>query len=93
MADWAERFDVHDVWWAPINTPKTVLDDPQVEASGAFVEMVPRDGHEPFRAIASPIDIDDERQRPGPVPALGEHNAEVLAELGYTTEEIAAMAG
>ena len=47
------------------------------------------DGEEPYRAIASPIDIDDEAQRPGPTPALGEHTAEVLAELGYTAEDIA----
>ena len=47
MPAWAERFDAHDVWWAPINTPRTVLSDPQVEASGAFVEMSGDDGDEP----------------------------------------------
>lgn len=93
MAEWADRFDAHDVWWAPINTARTVLDDPQVEASGAFVEMVPHDGDEPFRAVASPVDIDDDRQQPGPVPSLGEHTADVLAELGYTADEIAAITG
>ena len=79
MAVWAERFDTHDVWWAPINNPRTVLHDPQVEASGAFVEMSGDDG-ETWRAIASPIDFDDlannraasharpaQRRRPGPV--------------------------
>jgi len=82
MDHWAERFAAHDVWWAPINNPRTVLDDPQVEASGAFVEMpVPDDG-EPYRAVASPIDVDDHPHRPGPVPTLGEHTAEVLTELG-----------
>lgn len=81
LAEWKPRFDTHDVWWTPINNARTVLDDPQIEASGAFVEMVPRDGDEPFRAIASPIDIDDQPQRPGPVPELGEHTAEVLDEL------------
>lgn len=82
MAHWQDRFDRHDVWWAPINTPRTVLEDPQAIASGAFVDMTPRDGDEPFRAVASPIDFDDAPQRPGPVPHLGEHTAEVLAELG-----------
>ena len=77
MAEWAERFDAHDVWWAPINNPRTVLDDPQVEASGAFVEMSDDDG-ETCRAIASPVDFDDLALKPGPVPRLGEHNAEVL---------------
>ncbi|MGI9031185.1 MAG: CaiB/BaiF CoA transferase family protein [Ilumatobacteraceae bacterium] len=82
MEHWARRFDAHDVWWAPINNPRTVLDDPQVEASGAFVDMPVQDGAEPYRAVASPIDIDGQPQRPGPVPTLGEHTAEVLAELG-----------
>jgi crotonobetainyl-CoA:carnitine CoA-transferase CaiB-like acyl-CoA transferase len=40
------------------------------------------DGEEPYRAVASPIDVDDHPHRPGPVPRLGEHTAEVLAELG-----------
>ena len=79
MADWAARFDEHDVWWAPINTPTSALDDPQVAASGAFVEMT--DGAETWRTIASPVDFDRRPQRPGPSPALGEHTAEVLAEV------------
>ena len=68
-----------------------MLEDPQVIASGAFVDMTPRDGEEPFRAVASPIDIDGEVQRPGPVPTLGEHTEAVLTELGYTPAEIAAI--
>ena len=33
------RFDAHDVWWAPVNTPAEVLTDPQAVASGAFVDV------------------------------------------------------
>ena len=28
MAEWIERFDVHDVWWAPINTARSVARGP-----------------------------------------------------------------
>jgi crotonobetainyl-CoA:carnitine CoA-transferase CaiB-like acyl-CoA transferase len=75
------RFDEHDVWWAPINTAFTIRDDPQVEASGAFIDMTPRDGEGPYRAVATPIDFDGMTIRPGPVPTLGEHTTEVLAAL------------
>jgi crotonobetainyl-CoA:carnitine CoA-transferase CaiB-like acyl-CoA transferase len=79
LAEWADRFDEHDVWWAPVQSIVDVIDDPQ--AQPGFVEMTPRDGAEPFRAVATPVDFDGHVVRPGPVPAVGEHTAEVLAEL------------
>ena len=79
LAHWAERFDEHDVWWAPVQSIVDVIADPQ--AQSGFVEMAPRDGDEPFRAVATPVDFDGHEVRPGPVPALGEHTAEVIAEL------------
>jgi crotonobetainyl-CoA:carnitine CoA-transferase CaiB-like acyl-CoA transferase len=81
MGEWIARFDAHDVWWAPINTARSVVDDEQAIAAGAFVEMSPREGEAPFRAVASPVDFDDAVARPGPVPHLGEHTTEVLAAL------------
>jgi crotonobetainyl-CoA:carnitine CoA-transferase CaiB-like acyl-CoA transferase len=79
LGEWGERFDEHDVWWAPIQSIAELIDDPQ--AQGGFVEMAPNDGGEPYRSVATPVDFDGHVQRPGPVPHLGEHTADVLAEL------------
>jgi crotonobetainyl-CoA:carnitine CoA-transferase CaiB-like acyl-CoA transferase len=82
LAEWAERFDEHDVWWAPVQSIVDVIADPQ--AQRGFVEMAPRDGDDPFRAVATPVDFDGHDARPGPVPTLGEHTESVLEELRQT---------
>ena len=79
--DLVARFDEHDVWWAPINSIFDVIADPQAQANGAFVDMTPRDGEAPYRAVNGPVDFGGREFRPGPVPALGEHTADVIAEL------------
>ena len=82
--DYAElvaAFDEHDVWWAPINSIVDVIADPQAQAAGAFIDMSPRDGEEPYRAVNGPVDFGGYTFRPGPVPTLGEHTAEVLDTL------------
>jgi crotonobetainyl-CoA:carnitine CoA-transferase CaiB-like acyl-CoA transferase len=77
---WAKAFDEHDVWWAPIQSIADVVDDPQ--AQPGFVDMSPRAGEAPHRAVASPVDFDGFTMRPGPVPRLGEHTDDVLSDLG-----------
>jgi crotonobetainyl-CoA:carnitine CoA-transferase CaiB-like acyl-CoA transferase len=79
MAEWAERFDAHDVWWAPLNSIPEVIADPQARAAGAFVAMSPRDGEAPYEAVNNPVDFDGYTLRPGPVPRLGEHTNDYLA--------------
>jgi crotonobetainyl-CoA:carnitine CoA-transferase CaiB-like acyl-CoA transferase len=70
-------FDREDVWWAPINSIVDAIADPQVRASGAFVEMTPQPGEGAYVAVNGPVDFDDRRPRPGPVPRLGQHTADV----------------
>jgi crotonobetainyl-CoA:carnitine CoA-transferase CaiB-like acyl-CoA transferase len=81
MEHWAEQFDIHDVWWAPINTVADVINDPQAIAAGAFVDMPVIDGEEPYQAVASPLDFSDYDFVARAVPGLGDHTDEVLRDL------------
>jgi crotonobetainyl-CoA:carnitine CoA-transferase CaiB-like acyl-CoA transferase len=81
-AEWFERFDAEGVWFAPVHAPADVVVDEQAIAAGAFVDVPAGGGAVAHRAVASPVDFGGERSKPaGGVPALGEHTAEVLAEL------------
>jgi crotonobetainyl-CoA:carnitine CoA-transferase CaiB-like acyl-CoA transferase len=72
-AYWTAKFDENDVWWAPLNSIAEAVADPQVIASGAFVEMTPQPDEAPYRAVNSPVDFSGYSPTYGPVPNLGEH--------------------
>jgi crotonobetainyl-CoA:carnitine CoA-transferase CaiB-like acyl-CoA transferase len=75
----------------PVNTVDQVMNDPQT-AARQMIERVlhPKLGEIPV--IGTPVKYS--RMRPGvrtPAPLQGEHTDEVLAEWGYSTDEIAAL--
>jgi crotonobetainyl-CoA:carnitine CoA-transferase CaiB-like acyl-CoA transferase len=83
-AEWMRRLEAHDVPCAPALKRSEVLEHPQVKASGVIVDVDHpaagrlRQARSPARFEATPSQI-----RRG-APLLGEHNDEVLAELGYS---------
>ena len=86
----AERLDAGDLVWAPVQTPRELVDDPQA-AAGCFV-ATPDGRGGTFAAPASPARFPGADDGPkGPPPALGEHTSEVLASLGYSPSQVEAM--
>jgi len=94
----ATRFERTGLPYAPIVRPQDLLDDPHLLATGGLAPMsVPADASGAGRAIETrtpllPLALDGARLpvRRGP-PALGEHTRQVLAGIGYTEAEVAAL--
>lgn len=81
-------FDEQDIWYAPVNDYDVVSTDPQVRHNGIIMDIDhPRAGG--VKLMAHPVRYDGQapplRRLP---PELGQHTREVLAEAGYSAEQI-----
>jgi len=89
--EWLERFAAAGIPAAKINGVSEALNDIQAQARGVVVQM-----EHPIlgivKSIANPMRLSDTpvTYRLAP-PILGEHTNQILQDLGYTTEETAAL--
>jgi crotonobetainyl-CoA:carnitine CoA-transferase CaiB-like acyl-CoA transferase len=90
FADWSAKLDAHGMWWAPVQAPMDIPNDPQAVAAGAFIDAPVTDGTATM--VATPVDFS---ATPWEVsrraPEIGEHTEEILLERGRSWEQISTL--
>jgi len=81
------RLDAAQIANARFNTVGDLLAHPQLEHRWAEVDSPSG----PVRALPSPISVGGATPALGPIPAVGQHTGAILAELGFTDAEVAAL--
>ena len=83
-------FDRHGVPSSPYRTVREAMADPQLAHRQAFAEI--HDAGGTFRALNPPFRMSATAVAASPrVASLGEHTEELLAEIGYSRAQIAAL--
>lgn len=88
-AEISARLEANDVPWSEVNLRHEVIDDPQINAMGALVEF----DHPEIGPVRQPRPPAQFGRTPSnfhqPTAYLGQHNGEILSELGYTETQVA----
>lgn len=85
-AEWDALLSSADCCYSRVLPPEDLLHDEGVRQRG--IMAVQADGSPVLR---SPIRIDGVRGAVGPVPGYGEHTRQILADVGYSSDEIAGL--
>ena len=88
MAHWYEVFSGIHVTFGAVRAPQEVIEDPQLRANDIVVPLEGAGG-KLTSTISSPIQVHGVVKMPATrAPDIGEHNAEILQELGFNAIEI-----
>ncbi len=89
--EWMKIFTEYDACVGPVNSVAEALSDPQVRHRKMVVEQRRPDG-EILANLGSPLKLAGlSASEMKAAPELGEHNEEVLAEVGVTPEELESL--
>jgi formyl-CoA transferase len=85
-----EILNEYDIPCGPILSMKEIAEEPSLRATGTVVEVDhPKRGK--YLSVGNPIKLSDSQTDVTRSPLLGEHTDEVLAQLGYTPQQIASL--
>jgi crotonobetainyl-CoA:carnitine CoA-transferase CaiB-like acyl-CoA transferase len=88
MAHWYEVFNGVHVTFGAVRGPQEVINDPQLQANDIIVPLNGAGG-KLTSTISSPLQVHGVDKVPAKrAPKIGEHNEEVLRQLGFTATEI-----
>jgi formyl-CoA transferase len=91
MAHWHDVFERGHITFGVVQEPGDVIKDPQLNANDIVVPIDGAGGNLEF-TISSPLQIHDVAKVPARrAPELGEHSDEILAELGFSTSDVAGL--
>ena len=89
--EWVDILDAIPIRYAPVQDYAQAAADPEVIANEYIVEME-HPGGGTVKVVGQPIKLSDTPTAPSPAaPELGQHTEEILLELGYEWEQIAAL--
>ena len=88
MAHWYEVFNGVHVTFGAVRGPQEVINDPQLRANDIIVPLDGAGG-KLTSTISSPLQVHGVAKVPAKrAPKIGEHNEEVLRQLGFSATEI-----
>src|SRR4029077_12720704 len=88
ISHWYDVFNGAHVTFGPVRGPQEVIDDPQLQANEIVVPLEGA-GSKLTSTISSPIQVHGVAKVPAKrAPNIGEHNEEVLRQLGFDATEI-----